>query len=185
MPFAPPKKGSLKFYLALWGNLFSDLPYAVARYRSNSLCIKINALVASSDLIVCDFLTPSVSMLDAHKASAVVFQHNVEAMIWKRHATVPQHPLRRAYMRLQWRRMQHYEGEQCRKFRHVVAVSRADEQQIRTDYGASSVSSVLTGVDVEYFSAPLDAVRAAKELVTLSATAIAASTRATSSSMSA
>src|SRR5512139_1872190 len=34
VPFHPPARGSAGFFAALAGNLFSPLPYALARYRS-------------------------------------------------------------------------------------------------------------------------------------------------------
>src|SRR5215470_13134549 len=101
-----------------------------------------------ADLLVCDFLMPSVDVPAGLPAPAVLFQHNVEAMIWQRHATVPQHPLRRTYMRLQWRRMLRYEAQQCRRFAHVIAVSSMDAELMRREYDAASVGYVPTGVDL-------------------------------------
>jgi hypothetical protein len=56
----------------------------------------------------------------------VLFQHNVEAMIWERHADVAAGRLKRRYMREQWRRMRRHEADECRRFDRVVAVSPQD-----------------------------------------------------------
>jgi len=96
---------------------------------------------------------------------AVLFEHNVEAMIWQRHAAVPQHPVRRAYMRLQWQRMLRYEARECRRFAHVIAVSAVDAQVIRGEYAAASVGHVPTGVDLEYFSSSRRRPQQSRELV--------------------
>ena len=154
VPFRLPAKLTLGFFAALLRNLLSPLPYAIACYRSPKLRAEVSRLAAAVDLIVCDFLSPSINVPDGLPAPMLLFEHNVEATIWQRHATVPQHPLRRAYMRLQWRRMLRHEARECRRFAHVVAVSAIDAEIIRREYAATSVGHVATGVDLAYFCAP-------------------------------
>ena len=152
VPFVPTAKGSPWFFGALFANLFSSLPYAIARYRSTAFRKQVTSLAANADLVVCDFLTPLINIDGSLQRRAVLFQHNVEAMIWKRHATVPQNALRRAYMWMQWKRMERFESSACRRFAHLVAVSKSDAQVFRNDYGVTSVSDVPTGVDLSYFA---------------------------------
>src|SRR5262249_30659343 len=99
VPFRLPAKMTLGFFAALLRHLLSPLPYAIACYRSPKLREQVSRLAAAVDLIVCDFLSPSINLPDGLPAPMMLFEHNVEATIWQRHATVPQHPLRRAYMR--------------------------------------------------------------------------------------
>jgi len=165
VPFRPAPKMTVGYFAALLRNLFSPLPYAIGRYDSAELRARIGQLAPSADLIVCDFLMPSVDVAADLPAPAVLFQHNVEAIIWQRHASVPQHPLRRAYMRLQWRRMLRYEGQQCRRFAHVIAVSPMDAEIMRREYRAASVGFVPTGVDLEYFHARAPRPPDSRELV--------------------
>ena len=153
VPFRPAPKMTVGYFADLLRNLFSPLPYAIARYQSTELRARILQLAPDSDVIVCDFLMPSVNVPLDLPAPVTLFQHNVEAMIWQRHVSVPQHPLRRAYMRLQWRRMLRYEARQCPRFAHVIAVSAVDAELMRREYGATSVGHVATGVDLEYFRA--------------------------------
>jgi sugar transferase (PEP-CTERM/EpsH1 system associated) len=152
VPFQAPAKGTARFFADLASNLVSPLPYVIARYHSSGLAAQVSALAPHQDLIVCDFLSPSASVSDHIARAAVLFQHNVEAMIWERHASVPQNPLRRAYMRLQWRRMQRFEARTCARFRRVIAVSEQDAELFRTHYGIASATAVPTGVDTEYFA---------------------------------
>lgn len=152
VPLHQPARGSLRFYLGLVRNLFSSLPYAVARYVSPLLTLQVEAHAPGHDVVVCDFLFPSLSISASVRARTVLFQHNVEAQIWERHGNVPQNFLRRAYMRMQWRRMVRYEREQCLRFDHVIAVSEQDATSMRREYGVQSVSFVGTGVDTEYFA---------------------------------
>lgn len=165
VPFRPPQKMGPAFFLGLLRNLCSPLPYAIARYRSAGLRAEISRLAAAADLIVCDFLAPSLNVPDHLPAPTVLFQHNVEARIWERYVTVPQHPLRRAYFRLQWRRMRRHEARECRRFAHVVAVSALDADLIRSDYAVDSVGFVPTGVDLEYFLSSPHRSRDSRELV--------------------
>ena len=151
-PFKPASKMSVGFFVELLVNVFSPLPYAVARYRSVSLRREIVRLAPLSDVVICDFLAPAINVPNELTTPTLLFQHNVEAQIWERHASVPQNALRRAYMKQQWRRMRNFEASECRRFGHVVAVSEQDAQTMRSDYGAKSVSHVGTGVDTEYFS---------------------------------
>jgi polysaccharide biosynthesis protein PslH len=167
VPFRPPAKMSPAFFLALLRNLRSPLPYAIARYRSPALRKRIEELAAAADLLVCDFLTPSLNVPDHLPPPTVLFQHNVEARIWERYVAVPQHPLRRAYFRQQWRRMQRHEARECRRFAHVVAVSALDAELMRSEYGLASVGFVPTGVDLEYFSPSPRSLRDNRELVFL------------------
>jgi polysaccharide biosynthesis protein PslH len=152
VPFHPTKKGSAAFFLDLVRNVFSGLPYAVSRYRSQLLKERVIEFAPEHDLVICDFLFPSYAVPSGLSVPTVLFQHNVEAMIWERRALVPQNFIRRAYMREQWRRMRRFESEECRRLDQVVAVSTSDADIFRNEYGVSSVSDVPTGVDLEYFS---------------------------------
>jgi sugar transferase (PEP-CTERM/EpsH1 system associated) len=153
VPFSPPAKGSIGFFLDLLRNVFSPLPYAVARYRSRALTARLREVCASRDVdvVVCDFLAPSLNVPDDLGKPTVLFQHNVEAMIWERHAAVAANPVKRAYMRRQWQRMLRHERTECARFDHVIAVSPEDATVFRDRFGVQNVSHVPTGVDTEFF----------------------------------
>ena len=153
VPFRSRGKRTAGFYWELLCNLASPLPYAVAKYRSAALTRALERLVASHDIdvIVCDFLFPSLNVPDGLGVPVVLFQHNVEAAIWERHAQVAAHPVTRWYMREQWRRMRAFEGSECRRMDRVVAVSGEDCRTLAAAYGISRVDEVPTGVDTDYF----------------------------------
>jgi polysaccharide biosynthesis protein PslH len=153
IPLRTQPKRSPGFYAELLRNLASPLPYAIWKYRSVAMRQAIADIARSGevDLIVCDFLAPAVNMPDHVLCPAVLFQHNVEATIWERHAGIASNPIAKAYLAQQWRRMRAFERAQCRRFDHVVAVSRRDMDVFRGEYGVESVSEVPTGVDTEYF----------------------------------
>ena len=90
----------------------------------------------------------------------MLFQHNVEAVIWKRHAERAGNPAVRAYFQLQARRMLRYEGEVCRGSGSVIAVSEAGCREDARRLRRQRVAAVPTGVDLDYF-APQPSPRAA------------------------
>jgi sugar transferase (PEP-CTERM/EpsH1 system associated) len=154
LPVETAMKGSPQFYWELANNLVSPLPYAIAKYRSSAMereIVRLSEGDDSIDLLVCDFLASAVNVPNGLPIPTVLFQHNVEALIWDRHAAVATHPLRRAYLRRQSRLMSAFERAQCRRFDHVVAVSRQDAAWFAREYGVSDLSSVATGVDTDYF----------------------------------
>jgi polysaccharide biosynthesis protein PslH len=148
-----PDKTSPAFALRLVEGLFSRLPVAVSRYRSDAMRRKVEELLRGEtfDSVVCDFLFPSPNF--ARLDGCVLFQHNVEATIWKRYVE-HNSGLKKRYFQLQARRMAEYEGEVCRAVRKVVAVSEADAEAMRREYGAQRVYAAPTGVDLAYFARP-------------------------------
>ncbi len=144
---------SLSFLGGALTNVMSSLPYAVARFRSPAMTRRIEELTRAGgvDVLVCDFLFPSVNVPRSLPCPAVLFQHNVESEIWRRHSEIASNPVARAYFADQWRRMRAFERAECARYDHVVAVSDADRELMRSAYGVESVSSIPTGVDVDYF----------------------------------
>ena len=153
VPHRTRPKFSAGFYGELAANLFSPLPYFMKKYQSPAMRREIERLVAGGnfDVLVCDFLQPSVNVPERLAITTVLFQHNVEAMIWKRHYEVQANPAKKIYLSGQWRKAHAYERAACRRFDHVVAVSEKDRETMERAYGLRSVSDVPTGVDTEYF----------------------------------
>lgn len=146
-----PHRRSLAFGFQLLGSLFSKLPLSVSRYSSPQMRRQLAALLEREqfDCIVCDFLFPAPNFADL--ASCVLFQHNVEAVIWQRHTEHAPDPLRRWYLGEQARKIAEYEQSVCRAVRHVIAVSEEDAVGFRDRYACKSVSVVPTGVDIQSF----------------------------------
>ena len=147
-----PEKFSAAFYLELFLNLLSSRPYAIKKYESTAMSDQIAELESRNafDLLICDFLAPATNVSHTLMPT-VLFQHNVEAMIWKRHYEVQTNPIKKVYLYGQWRKMRRFESEMCRRFDRVIAVSAEDRDQIRREYGTERVFDVPTGVDTEFF----------------------------------
>jgi glycosyltransferase involved in cell wall biosynthesis len=154
VPHAVPRHHSPRFAAQLAAGLFSPLPVVVSRYRSRAMRRRLGELLRAEtfDAMVCDFPHPAVNIPDMR--GWILFQHNVETMIWQRQAEAAQDPARRYYLRLQARRMRAFEEHVCRSVRHVVTVSGADREALRRMFGLEEVSQVATGVDLDYFAPP-------------------------------
>jgi glycosyltransferase involved in cell wall biosynthesis len=152
IPHSVPGRFSPGFAGELIQGLYSKWPVGINRYRSKEMERMIAGLTRREkfDCIVCDFLNASQNMPDL--GSAVLFQHNVEAVIWQRQAERARNPAVRAYFSLQARKMRDYERDVCRRVKSVIAVSEADAAIMRNEYGASRVYPVATGVDLDYFA---------------------------------
>lgn len=154
-------KGSPRFYLQASRFLLDPAPYAVAAYRSAEYRARLDRLLAGPpyDVLVCDFLVPAVNLPAQLPCPTVLFTHNVEAEIWRRHAETEPRAWRRALLRSQWRRMLRFEGSALARVDGVLAVSEADRETFARLYGKrlrAPVRVIPTGVDAAYFSAAAD-----------------------------
>ena len=137
--------------------LFTRLPYVLDKYRSPAMAAAIVEAAKRSDLIVCDFLTPAVNLPPKRTPGipVLLFQHNVESLIWKRTADNARGLANRLYFRDQWRRIRDFEVRACAAFDGVIAVSEDDARIFREEFGLQNVfGAVPTGVDTEHFHTP-------------------------------
>jgi sugar transferase (PEP-CTERM/EpsH1 system associated) len=153
IPHRTTAKFSAAFYSELASNLLSSMPYAIKKYVSAGMRDALLKQVQQGgfDVVVCDFLAPAGNVPANLSCPTVLFQHNVEAMIWRRHFEVQSNAAKKTYLRGQWRKMQKFEAEMCRQFDAVVAVSVEDRDTMIREYDAKNVYDIPTGVDVDFF----------------------------------
>jgi polysaccharide biosynthesis protein PslH len=157
VPRTEARKGTATFYLEAARYLADRRPYAVAKYRSLEYRHALERLLKEQtfDAIVCDFLVPTVNLPDALPCPAILFTHNVEAEIWRRHAETAQNPIARFFLAQQWHRMLRFERAALGRFDLVLAVSDADGQTFERLYPGTlsvPVHVVQTGVDTTFFA---------------------------------
>ena len=160
------EKSSPVFAWQLAKSVFESAPVGTSRFHIPALGRFLEELADREhfDRAVCDFLHPASYF--PHIESAVLFQHNVETMIWRRHAEHAPDPLRRWYFEMQAERMLRHERSVCQTAGHVVAVSEQDACTMRKLFGMTrGVSAIPTGVDVERFSPPSPAPPKTADLV--------------------
>jgi sugar transferase (PEP-CTERM/EpsH1 system associated) len=167
VPHVARGKFTTGFYSDLLFNLVSSLPYAISKYKSAEMRRRLVRRLSKGDIdvLVCDFLTPAVNMAFPIDCPTVLFQHNVEAMIWKRHFEVQSSLAKKVYLYGQWLKMRNFEKRLCRKFDTVIAVSAEDREHMQMEYDLAAVFDVPTGVDTDFFRSSGTEKSAAKNLV--------------------
>ena len=130
-------------------------PYAVSRFASGKVRERLQRCLAERppDVVVCDFLDAAVNFPEQLQVPAVLFQHNVESEIWRRHAETSTNPARKQIYKMEFSKMLRYEQKAVRDFDHVIAVSDHDRSLMGAWTGLSRISVVPTGVDLSRFRA--------------------------------
>lgn len=152
-PFSPPKSSSKAFLLSLLISWSSRLPVDVHKYQLPELRREVDRLLSSGefDLCIADFMSavPNVPMTGS--TPVVFFSHNVEYMIWRRLRDHETSWIKRLLLSIEWRKMRRAEAHACNSALTTIAVSAEDARELRLNSPKAHISSVHTGVDVDYF----------------------------------
>ncbi len=165
VPLKVPPRASLTFAVRAFANLFSPLPLSLTRYISKEMQVLVEHLIRTEhfDGVVCDFLSAAPLVPDTK--SCVLFQHNVETMIWRRLSENARGPLSRWYFGLQAKRMFRFERETCLRAGGIVAVSQNDSETMAKLFDIPEPPAIPTGVDIEYFAPLAGAAQPRRDLV--------------------
>lgn len=138
-------------------HLSDPVPYAVSRFSFNRVQKQLREWFErrAFDVVVCDFLDAAVNFPEPLTIPTVLFQHNVESEIWRRHAENGSGWLKGTVYRIEFSKMQKYEQEMVRRFQHVIAVSENDATLMSAWVDPSHISVVPTGVDLSKFQPDL------------------------------
>jgi sugar transferase (PEP-CTERM/EpsH1 system associated) len=153
VPYAAPKRGSARFAAALARSWCSSLPVDLWKWRVPDLRRAAARMlsVRDFDLCVADFLVAVPNLPTPWPVPTVLFEHNVEHVIWKRLSrTAP--PWQRPLLELEWRKVRRFEGRACRRAKLTVAVSDADRALVSALAPGAAVCAIPTGVDTAYFA---------------------------------
>ena len=152
VPWRETRKYTARFYGELMANFLSPLPYTVSKYYDRGM---VDALVRESaaghDLLVCDFLQPSVNLPAVPLRPQIIFEHNVESVIRERQYRLERNLLKKAYLLLDYWKLRRFEHAAARRADHCIMVSDTDCDVMREELGVTNTSSIPTGVDVDYF----------------------------------
>jgi len=148
----PELKRGRFFNLFRFRHIFSKLPIPVTTDISSSgkNLIEIE-LSKSPDVVVFDFPHSVVLGPKRLQAASVMFTHNVESEIFRRHAKVANGLLKKYIWNNQYKKMCRYELNIFQRFDSIVAVSANDRSLLQSLYNAKNISVINTGVDLEYF----------------------------------
>jgi len=148
----PPAK-SARELLDYAVRLFSREPYNLTKYCRPVVRRKLRALLQQEtfDVILCDFLVAAGVIPWDWSCPKVLFTHNVEAVIWRRHYEVARNPLWKALSWREWKRMEAAEQRYLQKADHVLAVSENDREAFARFLDPRKLTVMPTGADTEYF----------------------------------
>jgi glycosyltransferase involved in cell wall biosynthesis len=164
-PHDPVRSGSPAFYVrALANAVFGRRPFSCAKYanpEARRILAECLREARPGEVVVADYLMSFIHFdgLDLPARSPlVVFQHNLESLIWERHVQTARDPLRRFVCARERDLTRAFEDEVARRADGQIAVSEEEERAFREDRGMANVLGwVPTGVDCDYFQqvAPL------------------------------
>jgi polysaccharide biosynthesis protein PslH len=128
-------------------------PYAVSRFSCRALELRLKRWYAEEafDVAVCDFLDAAVNFPNDLSVPTILFQHNVESEIWRRHAGTETSPVKKLIYALEFKKMLAYEKAAVQRFQHVIAVSEHDRKLMSAWVDPARVTVVPTGVDLRQY----------------------------------
>lgn len=152
-PLQLPKAKSFAELRQYGRGLLSGTPYAIRKYCQPQVTSELRKLVLGGryDIIVCDFLVAAGVIPWDLPCPKVLFTHNVEALIWKRHYEVARNPLWKLLSWREWKTMELAERIYLQKADHVLTVSQTDSDFFTGLVPAQKLTVIPTGVDIDYF----------------------------------
>jgi len=153
LPIDLPERGSV--YEMLWyvANSITKRPFQAAKYCRSHIRRRLRDKLSSRgyDIVICDYLlTAGVIPWDL-RIPTVIFTHNVEAQIWKRHSLINNNPLWKMIAIREHRAIQAFERRFTALADHVSTVSEDDRREFLKFLPPNKVSTIPTGVDTDYF----------------------------------
>ena len=155
---AAPDSNILRQALDYALNIPSPAPYAVTKFTSSKVKRLLKGWLAERreaglpfDVAVCDFLSASLNFPSALHTPTVLFQHNVESILWQRQSLHEPDLFKRTAFKLEAAKMTRYERAAVGRFHHVIAVSEHDRQLMSEMTDPSRISVVPTGVDLQKY----------------------------------
>ena len=167
VPYAVPKRGTAAFAAAVAGSWFSHYPVDLWKWRVAAVQREVNDALASGDVDLCiaDFLFAAANVPmpprrrsgQAGNVPVLLFEHNVEYLIWQRLANLETAKWKRALFEMEWRKLRACERETVRNAALTIAVSDDDRDRLAEMSPGSRIVSIPTGVNTTYFTPQPDA----------------------------
>jgi glycosyltransferase involved in cell wall biosynthesis len=158
VPYLVPKRGSAAFAGAVAGSWFSHYPVDLWKWRVAAVRQEVDKVLARGDVDVCvaDFLFANANVPHGN-VPVLLFEHNVEYLIWQRLANLETTHWKRALFEMEWRKLRTCEGEAVKRAALTIAVSDDDRDRLAEMSPGSRVVSIPTGVNTNYFTPRRDA----------------------------
>lgn len=158
-PHSEEKKSGVLFALRVLAGMFSEKPYIVQKYKCPEIRDSQYRLTSESGqasaggaVLVCDFLEMVGNVNWGLPCPKLLFQHNVEHIIWRRYFENEQNLLKKFYFWFEHWRMKRYERQACNRFDLILAVSPQDKDVMQQLGVHTPIEIVETGVDTTFFA---------------------------------
>jgi polysaccharide biosynthesis protein PslH len=160
---APRSFGEAALYAR---SLFSLQPHSILKYCKRAVERDLRRLVREQrfDVCVCDFAVAGGVIPWEQPLRKILFTHNVEAQIWRRHFDTARNPVWKAVCLREYLTMKRAETRYLRLADHVLTVSEADRLVFGRRLSAEKLTVIPTGVDLDFF-APTNAAAKPNSLV--------------------
>lgn len=134
-------------------NLFSGLPFVAEKYDVGAMRRRIRNIIRKEriDLVHVDLLHLSVYLDEFPEMPKVITNHNVESLRVYRWSQAERNPLKKLYLREQWRRLRVFERNALNRFDACIVVSKTDRDTLETMGVQSKMFIVPNGTDTEHF----------------------------------
>ena len=154
VPYAVPKRDSAAFVGAVARSWFSHYPVDLWKWRVPEVRHAVREVLAAGNVDVCvaDFLFAAANVPTSPRVPVLLFEHNVEYLIWQRLASLETSPWKRALFEMEWRKLRACEAEACRRAALTVTVSDDDRQRLEELGAGIRAVPIPTGVDTRYFT---------------------------------
>jgi polysaccharide biosynthesis protein PslH len=159
IPVAHASTGrTLRFYVGVLKNTFvGKYPFIAKKYESPETVARLREMIARKqfDLVICDYLSPMINLLGLGQkppVPTIIFQHNIESLIWKRHVDCVKNPIKRFIYKKEWELTHRFE-DTCAEFVDGQVTVSEDEYHYFKDTRKMKgvLGAVPTGVDCEYY----------------------------------
>jgi glycosyltransferase involved in cell wall biosynthesis len=162
-PYQTPKRGSAAFPITVARSWLSRDPVDLWKWRMPAVRECANSLIEAGrvDVCVADFLFAVANVPLDGSVPTVLFEHNVEYLIWKRLCDLETAAWRRALLAVEWRKLRAREAAACRACDVTIAVSEDDRDRLAALAPGAEIAWIPTGVDTNYFTTADDGERPA------------------------
>jgi len=157
LPLDVPARRSRQEYLSFFRHLLSATPYSINKYCRPEVGRVLRQSIRGQqyDAAICDFILAAAVFPWTMPCPKIIFTHNVEALIWRRHVEVAENPLWKWVARREYHTMARFERRYLAQADHVLAVSKKDREFLSTWVEPGKITVIPTGVDTDFFSPAL------------------------------
>ena len=142
-------------------NLFSGKAYHASRFRQKPVQEKLLAVLQQNafDVVQMEevYLSPYVNLIRQHSNANILLRaHNVEHAIWEKVAKNRSNPLKKAYLKLQARRLKHFEHAHIPRFDALMPINQSDLATFRQMGFRGPALALPSGINLSDYHVDFD-----------------------------